>query len=50
MFTRASTEPCFKLEKLIHTFTLFVLWLVLILYRLDINKQNVPATINRANF
>ena len=49
-FIRAATEPCFEPDNLIHTFTLFDLWPVLILYRLDINKQNVPATANHAIF
>jgi len=43
MFVIAATEPCFEPENLIHPFTLFALWPVLILYRLDINKQNVPC-------
>jgi len=50
MSIRAATEPCFEPENLIHTFTPFALRPVLILYTLDISKQNVPATVNHAIF
>jgi len=46
MFIRVTTEPSFEPENLIHTFSPFALRPVLILYTLDISKQNVPATVN----